>query len=798
MEEADKTMQFRQRRIRRIKKLKEHFLEYKPEICSERARIITRSYTENESFIAPIKRAKAFYDILSNMSIYIDEDELIVGNLGYKPRTAPIYPEYSVNWILEQIDTFSTRPGDKFFITEENKKILLDILPLWKGKTVEERALSRTPGEIKKSMDSMVFISQNMLTGGVGHYIIDYWKVLNQGIKGIKEEINKNIEELDLSDYKSIDKKTCYDAMLITCEAIILFARRFADRAAEMSEAEENVQRKRELKTIAEICRTVPENPANSFHEALQAFWFIEAALYLEQNGLAVSPGRFDQYMLPFYKKDLDEGILDREEAQELLECLWIKLPNVIKLYNNDAAKAFGGFPTNQCIIIGGQDKYGFDATNELSYACLDATANTMLNDPSLAVRLHKNTPLEFIKRASEVIRMGSGMPKIFNDEAIIPSMLNKGIDLEDARDYAIVGCVEPVVPGKNLCWSNAAYFSLAKCLELAINDGKSLMTGEQLGLKTGKMVNFESFDDVVDSYKKQVEYFVRQMTISINIIDMAQGELTPNPFTSLFMSDCIGKGEDLIRGGAVFNFTGPQGVGVANVADSLSAVKKIVFEDEMIGKAELTKLLETDFEGNERLRQLLMNRPPKYGNDEDYVDLLARKIALIYCDEVKKYKNVRGGFFQPGLYPVSSHVALGEVVGAMPDGRKSGEPLADGVSPVQGKDLKGPTSVMRSVCKLDHVSASNGTLLNVKLHPNAIKDERGLLKFVDLNRSFIDMGGWHVQYNIINVETLLEAQKSPEKYRSLLVRVAGYSAFFVELDKKLQDDIIKRTEHVI
>ncbi len=798
MEETDKIMQFRQRRISRIKRLKEHFLKYKPELCTERARIITKSYAENESDSAPTKRAKAFYDILSKMSIYIDEDELIVGNLGYKPRTAPIYPEYSVNWILDEIDTFSTRPGDKFQITEENKKILLDILPLWKGKTVEDRALGRTPKEIRKSMDSMVFISQNMLTGGVGHYIIDYRKILTLGIKGIKEEIYKKVEESDLSDYKNIDKKTCYDAMLITCDAIVLFARRFADMAEQMSLNEANVQRKKELETIAKICRVVPENPAGSFHEALQSFWFIEAALYLEQNGLAVSPGRFDQYMLSFYKNDIEKGILSKEEAQELLECLWVKFPNVIKLYNNDAAKAFGGFPTNQCIIIGGQDKYGFDATNELSYACLDATANTMLNDPSLAVRLHKNAPLEFIRRTSEVIRLGTGMPKIFNDEVIIPSMMNKGIDLEDARDYAIVGCVEPVVPGKNLNWCNAAYFSLAKCLELAINDGKSFMTGEQLGPKTGGLDEFESFEDVLDSYKKQVEYFVRQMTISINIIDMAQGELTPNPFASSFMSDCIGKGEDLIRGGAVFNFTGPQGVGVANVADSLSAIKKIVFEDKMISKAQLAELLITDFEENERLRQLLMNRPPKYGNDEDYVDLLARKAALIYCDEVKKYKNVRKGFFQPGLYPVSSHVALGEVVGAMPDGRKSGEPLADGVSPVQGKDLKGPTSVMRSVCKLDHISASNGTLLNVKLHPNAIKDEGGLLKFIDLNRSFIDMGGWHVQYNIINVETLLDAQKSPEKYRSLLVRVAGYSAFFVELDKKLQDDIIKRTEHVI
>jgi len=782
------------KRKERIQKLRERFLSFKPEICVERAQLITESYMQTEGEPTILRRAKALKKILEGISIDIGEKELIVGNLAITPRSAPIYPEYSVNWVLDELDDFETRPGDKFLISEEKKNILRDILPYWRGKTVEERALIYIPEEAAKFID-IVYLSTNMLTGGIGHSMPDYALVLNEGINGIKRRIQKKIRELDFTDPQAFKKRQYYRASLIVCEAIIEFANRYAEKAEELSSLEINSQRKEELARIAEVCRYVPANPSRNFYEALQSFWFVELVFYLEANGLSISPGRFDQYIYPFYKKDIEKGVISKEEAQELLECLWIKFPQIIKLYNNSAATAYGGFPTNQCIILGGINEKGEDVTNELSYMCLEATANTKLTDPSLAVRIHKKTPQSFLSKICEVIKLGGGMPKIFNDEIIIPAMLNRGIPLEEARNYAIVGCVEPVVPGKSFNWSNAGYFNLVKCLELSLNNGVCKQSNQRLGPETGDFVNFCSFEELLGAYKKQVEYFVRQMVISINAIDVAQRELGPLPAVSLFIDDCIEKGEDVTAGGARYNFTGPQGVGIANVGDSLAAIKKLVFEEKKININELKEAIDNNFEKREKLRQMLLNQAPKYGNDIDYVDFLARDVGVLYCKEVEKYHNPRGGRYQPGLYPVTANIPMGKVVEATPDGRRAGEPLADGISPVQGRDLQGPTAVLLSVAKIEHIKASNGTLLNMKFPPDLLEGEKNAQKFSCLLRAFVDLGIWHVQFNVVSEKTLRDAQEHPDKYPDLIVRVAGYSAFFVELDREVQDDIISRTE---
>lgn len=781
---------------KRIENLRERFIQQVPEICVERAVLVTKSYQETENEPVVLRRAKAVKKVLEEMTIFIDEDELIVGSIASKLRRAPIYPEFSVKWILDELDTFANRGGDKLLISEENKKVLREILPYWVGKTIEDKVMYQVPDEVKDSIEYGAFSSYNMVTGGVGHYIPDYGKVLTKGIKGIKDELFGKLKKLNREEPENISKKNFYEAAIIACDGAVKFAHRYAEKALMAANEEKDPTRKEELKKIAAVCQWVPENPARTFYEALQAFWFTHLMPYIESNGLAISPGRFDQYVYPYLKNDLESGRLTMEEAQELLECLFLKFPNIIKLYNNKAALSFGGFPTNSCLILGGQTKTGEDATNELSYMCLQATANTKLTDPSLAVRFHKFAPEKFMKRTCEVIRIGTGMPKVFNDEVIIPALLNRGVTLEDARDYGIVGCVEPAVGGKTYAWCNAGYFNLAKCLELALTDGKCLLTGKQMGIHTGNAQAYTSIEDVLNAYQKQVSHFVKLLVQCLNTVDIYQNELAPLPFSSCLFDDCVERGMDLNAGGAKYNFTSPQGVGTSNVGDSLAAIKKLVFEDKTISMNDLLDAINHNFEGYETLRQTLLNHAPKYGNDDDYVDLLAKRASSIYCCEVEKYRNPRGGQFQPGLYPVTANVPMGKVVGASADGRKAGEPLADGVSPVQGRDIMGPTATMKSVAKLEHIRASNGTLLNLKLTPAVVSGEVGLGKFVKLLRGYIGLGGWHVQFNIIEPETLINAQKNPEEYRGLVVRVAGYSAFFVELDKSIQDDIIARTSH--
>ncbi len=779
----------------RVKRVIERFIGQAPEICSERASLLTESYKETEALPMHLRRAKAFEKILSGMSIFIEDDELIVGNQCSKPRSTPIFPEFSSQWLEEELDRLAKRKADVFLISEETKAVLRDeVFPYWAGKTNQEYATSLMTPEALAAQGAGVFTVGNYYFNGVGHICVDYAKVLSGGLEAITAEAEEAKAGLSTANPADMQKRQFLDAVIISNQAVIDFANRFAAEAEALA-ANADAERKAELIEIARICRKVPAKPAEGLQEALQSFWFIQLTIQIESNGHSISPMRMDQYLLPYY--EASKTALGAEKVQELFDLLWIKMAGVNKVRDEGSTAAFGGYPMFQNLIVGGVDRHGHDATNELSLIIMQASANTSLYAPSLSVRIHENTPLLFWKKAAEVARLGLGVPAWYNDRVVIPGLLSRGLSLEDARDYGIIGCVEPQVGGKTEGWHDAAFFSMSKVLELALNNGYDPIGKQQIGPETGTIEDFKTFDDVMAAYQKQMEYCVELLCHSDNAVDLAHAKNVPLPFLSGMVEDCIGRGNSVQEGGAIYNFTGPQGVGVANVGDSLAAIKKFCFDEAVISLPKLKEAMDNDYVGAEDLRQMLLNRGPKYGNDDDYVDEIAVKATDIYCAEVEKYTNPRGGVFQPGLYPVSANVPLGAVVAATPDGRKSGQPLADGVSPQGGVDTAGPTATVCSVAKLDHTVASNGTLLNQKFQPDSLAGEEGLQRLIAVTDTFFKRGGFHVQYNVVSREVLEDAQANPEDYRGLVVRVAGYSAFFTVLDKAIQDDIINRTEQV-
>lgn len=825
----------------RVKALREQILNASPCIEVERARLLTESYKETESLPMVLRRAKALEKILSELPVIIRSGELIVGSLTTEPHSAQVFPEFSNQWLLDEFDRLNLRKGDRFTISEEVKQELMAIFPYWKGKTTSELATSYMMQETKDCIDEDVFTVGNYYFNGVGHVAVDYEKVLKKGFKGIIHDVLSAMESADKCDPGYLKQESFFKAVIISCNAAINFARRYAQKAREMAEVV-SPQRRSELLEIARICETVPENGATTFYEACQSFWLTHAIIHLESNGHSISPARFDQYMYPFLEQDKS---ITPDYAQELLDCLWVKFNDINKVRDEGSTKGFGGYPMFQNLIVGGQTRGGQDATNSLSYMAMTATAHVSLHEPSFSVRVWAKSPDDFLIKACEVSRLGMGIPAYYNDEVIIPALINRGLTLEDARDYGIIGCVEPQKPGKTEGWHDAAFFNMSKVLEITLNNGRSGQ--QQLGPKTGEIADFHSFDDVLNAYRQQMAWFVHHLTAADNSVDLAHAERAPLPFLSCLVDDCIGLGKTVQEGGAHYNFTGPQGVGVANVGDSLMAIKQMVFEEGRVSLAHLKDALDANFgvatetphvadkvsekdvtydmvlgalkkilgensaldlpslpevkkpaapNGLTELRQMLITGVPKFGNDIDKVDMMARMGAEIYCREVEKYRNPRGGAFQAGLYPVSANVAMGSAVGATADGRLAGEPLPDGVSPSRGMDCSGPTAAANSVAKLDHALASNGTLFNQKFHPAALKGEEGLHHLASLLRGYFDQKGMHVQFNVVDRSILLAAQKEPEKYRDLVVRVAGYSAQFVSLDKSVQDDIIMRTEH--
>lgn len=778
------------------RRLAETIRDAQREVDVQRALLVTRVYRETEGEAPIIRRAKALSSVLSNMDIYIHEGELIVGNQARKPRAGPLFPEYAHEWILSQVDTFATRPGDRFHIDEADRALLREVLPYWQGRSLRDRWVASLPGETLSAMTSGVVANENYTMSGPGHLVPDYEKLLHLGLKGIKEEIAHHTGQVPSKDPAQETRLAFYRAASLVCDAAIAYARRYARLAEELAEGTRDPLRRAQLRKVASVCRRVPEAPASTFWEALQSIWFIQVTAQIESNGLSIAPGRFDQYLHPFYREDLASGRLTRAEALNLLECLFCKLAEINKVYSNEGARLLAGPSQGQTLTLAGSVAQGEEGTNDLTYLCLEADAEVRLAQPDLALRINEQTPEPLLLRAAEAIRSGLGKPKVFGDQVVTQALVQAGVSAEDAREWAALGCSEPVIPGKTDSWGNSGQVSLAKCLELALNDGRCRLTGKPLGPATGDPRRFTSFPELMAAFKKQLGYFVAHLVIANNALDRLHAEVCPLPFLSLFVSDCLSKGVELNAGGARYNFTSPVGVGLITTADSLAAIKRLVFEEKALTISRLLDTLDTNFEGQEYLRQTLMNSAPKFGNDDDYVDALANQVLHMWADCLKGRINPRDGPWVPGLYTMTANIGFGERCGATPDGRKAQEPLNDNVSPVHGRERKGPTAVARSVGKLDTVCIPHGAILNMRLSPSVLQGDDGLKNFAAFVRAYVRLGGWHNQFNVVTTETLRDAQEHPEKHRGLLIRVSGYSALFVELSREVQEDIIARIEY--
>jgi formate C-acetyltransferase len=781
----------------RTARLRRRVMAEAPSVCHERATVVTEVYERLGGSLPPILlRAHALAAVLERMSVRIEPDELIVGNQAGRPRSAPIFPEYSWEWILEELDSLPVREADRFAVPAETREALRDLLPRWRGKSFRDKAVQALPEEVLRSHGSLLFLLTS-IGCGVGHLAPDYSRVLARGLAGIAEEARQRLAALDLTDPDAIGKRDFCQAAAIVAEAAIRFANRFAELAERLAEAEAVPARRGELAEIARICRKVPARPAETFREALQSFWFVHLIIQIESNGHSISPGRFDQYMASLYEADLAKRNLDRARALELLDCLWIKFNEIMKLRDKTASIGFGGYPLFQNLIVGGQAVDGRDVTNDLSYLCLEATRRTRLPQPSLSVRVHHGTPSEFLRASADLAREGLGLPAFFNDDAIVPVLQNMGVPLQEARGYAEVGCVEPQVPGRTNGYYPAGFLNLGKVLTLALHNGTDPMTGEQLGPADPAFDGFARYEDVVGGLDRQLDHVIRLIVTGDNILDDLHGKLAPNPFVSLFVDDCLARGLAYEQGGAVYNYTGPNSVGLANVADALMAIKRLVFEERRVEMDALLAMLDQDFVEREGARLLLLNRAPKFGNDNEEVDGIARALSTRILKAFKQYRNPRGGRYEPGLQSISAHALFRDAVAATPDGRTAKMLLADGgISPAQGRDRRGPTAVIRSAARLDHREASNGTLLNIKLSPQSVAGEAGLDNLAALIQTYFQLGGQHIQFNVINSAILREAQRHPEQYRDLVIRVAGFSVLFTTIDPVLQEDIIERTEH--
>ncbi len=825
----------------RISRLVDHLFEKMPEIEPARAVLITESYKETENEPMIIRRAKAFEHILENIPIVIREDELIVGSTTIAPRGCQTYPEFSFEWLEAEFDTVQSRTADPFSITEETKAKLREAHKYWKGKTTSELATAYMTKETLRAIEHNIFTPGNYFYNGVGHVTVQYEKVLAIGYEGIIEEVQNEWKKYDPGVEDYVKRSHFYEAVITSCRAVITYAQRYAKLARSQAASCADPVRREELLRIAENCERVPAKGASGFYEACQSFWFVQQLLQIESSGHSISPGRFDQYMYPYYKADVDSGRISCEFAQELLDCIWVKLNDLNKCRDAASAEGFAGYSLFQNLIVGGQNKDGIDVTNDLSFMCIDASMHVHLPAPSLSIRVWNGTPHELMIKAAELTRTGIGLPAYYNDEVIIPALQNRGLTLQDAREYNIIGCVEPQKAGKTEGWHDAAFFNMCRPLELVFSNGMD--KGEQIGPRTGDVTRMETFEEFYQAYKEQMNYNIELLVNADNAIDVAHAERCPLPYLSCMVDDCIRRGKTVQEGGAVYNFTGPQGFGVANMADGLYVIKKLVFDEKKVTMKEFKEMLSLNYgkgldettlteiaseiikeirdngkeispeqvaaivtairetaespQFRERGQKLLdmIEEVPKFGNDISEVDAFARDVAYTYTRPLETYKNPRGGTYQAGLYPVSANVPLGAQTGATPDGRLAHTPVADGVSPAAGRDKFGPTAAANSVAKLDHYIASNGTLFNQKFHPSALSGRQGLENFAALIRSYFDQKGSHMQFNVVDRETLLDAQKNPDKYKHLVVRVAGYSALFTTLSRALQDDIINRTE---
>lgn len=771
----------------RIEVLKTRMLEQPRYVSIEQALIITKTYQEHETDSKQVKRAWSLYNALTQIEIGIEPEELIVGNRTKGVRYGVVFPESGISWVDREFETIPTRPQDKFLVHPEDIETFRKVIvPYWKGKSLEDIVHQRIGDEISE-ISKVVKINQT--DHAQGHICPNVKEWLELGPAGVIAKAEKNLVGANAS------QQEFYRCVILVMQGVQKFMQRYADLLEE--KADSYPKYTASMRELAKICQNLQNRPAQSFHEALQSTWFLFVVLHMESNASSFSPGRLDQILYPYYQKDLAEKKMDDDQALEMIECLWLKFNEIVYLRNKNSAKYFAGFPIGFNVAVGGQDENGNDASNALSHLLIQAQEDIGLPQPNLSVRLFEHTDQALLTHAVKCVSKGSGMPQFFNDKAIVSPLMDLGISKQDALNYAIVGCVELTTHGNNLGWSDAAMFNMNKVLELTLNHGKCLLTGKQMGPDLGSLSTYASFSDLEAAYQKMMDYFIEKMIPCCEGVEKAHIDCLPTPFLSAVIDDCMDKGMDVTAGGAHYNLSGIQMIQVANLADSLAAIKELVYDKKKVDASHLEKALQNNFVGDEVLRQMLLHRVPKYGNDVAWVDELGAKWALYFREQLRKYKNYRNGPYHTGMYTVSAHVPMGQNVGASADGRFAQDPLADGgLSAVYGRDIQGPTAVLKSVSKMDNSCTTNGGLLNMKFLPDFFKTEAGISKFCNFLRAFVDLEVPHIQFNVVSKENLLDAQKHPDQYRSLTVRVAGYTAYFTELAGDLQNEIIARTSY--
>jgi len=780
----------------RVKKLRQQSVETVPCISIERARLVTEAYREYSGKVSiPMLRALTFKHLMENKTVCINPDELIVGERGPAPQATPTYPELCCH-SLEDLDIIDKRDKIFFRVSDEVREIQRDvIIPYWKGRSMRDIIFSHMSDEWIDCYNAGIF-TEFMEQRAPGHTVADD-KIYRKGFLDFKKDIEESLQSIDyLNDPDAYDKQEQLRAMLICADAVITYAKRHAEKAMELAKTEQNPERKRELERIAEVCTHVPANAPRDFWEALQSYWFVHIGVITELNTWdSFNPGKLDQHLYPFYKKGLEDGTLTREKAKELLECFWVKFNNQPAPPKVGVTLAESGTYTDFANInIGGIKPDGSDGVNEVSYLLLDVIADMRILQPSTNVQISQKTPDRFVKKACEVIRMGMGFPSVFNTDAVVKELIRQGKSIEDARCGGTSGCVETGAFGKE-AYILTGYFNIPKVLEITLNNGFDKRTGKRIGLETGDPTEFQSFEELFEAFKKQMRHFIDIKIRGNNIIEKLYATYMPSPFLSIIVDDCIKKGKDYNAGGARYNSNYIQGVGIGTITDCLSAIKFHVFDNKNLTMKELLTALSDNFEGHEKTRQMLRNKTPRYGNDDDYADSIMVSVFETFFNLVDGRKNLKGGSYRVDMLPTTCHIYFGSVTGATPDGRWAEEPLSEGISPVQGADRNGPTAVIKSASKMDHIK-TGGTLLNQKFTPQVLEGDQGLEKLSHLIRSYFKLDGHHIQFNVVSADTLRDAQKNPEKYSDLIVRVAGYSDYFNNLSKKLQDEIITRTEH--
>jgi choline trimethylamine-lyase len=787
----------------RIQALRQRMLETKPSVDIRRARIVTETHMEYAGEPLVSVWGETMYRLFTMLPVDIAPGERIVGSPTLRPRAAQLFPEVQAGWLDAELDGIESRGWDPLLMSAEDKQEVRErILPYWQGRTIAERLFAQCPPDTAPliylepgtwpTRSTGIIDNYSLIQKGIGTVVPNYRKVLERGVSDILCDIERTCDLLDMTCPENVERMVFLQSASRTLVGFVKFAERYAQRALELAQREADGQRREELMRIHRTCSWVPANPPRDFHEAVQAFWFTHVAVRIEESGHSLSPGRFDQYMLPYLAASDN-----REEVLELIECLFIKFSELMLFVNVDTSKFYTGVPQWQNLNVGGRKADGQDATNELSYLCLDAMIDLRIVQPDVSVRVHADTPEDFLLRACELARLGTGHPKFYNEDLIAYSLACKGLSLAESRDFAIMGCVEPRVQAKEGIHLTGGFINLPVAVELALNDGVWRRTGQRIGVSTGNARAFSSFEQVKNAYEAQLAHLVKHMFVVNAIAETAYSELLCSPFLSALTDGCIESGRSLQKGGAVYNF-GPavNEIGVADAGDSLAAIRKLVFDDGKLTMEQLLDALENDFEGYEGIRETLLHQAPKFGNDDDYVDLLTRDAVQFGNSEVMRYRNIFGGQAQSGIIAVTSGIPFGSVVGALPSGRRAGQPLADNSSPASGNDHLGPTAIARSVGKLDTAALRNGTLLNLRLSPQSVAAPDGLRKMAWFVRGLCDVGCWHAQFNVVDTCTLREAQEKPEEYRDLLVRVAGYSAYFTQLHRDVQEDIIRRTEH--